>query len=262
MKFVASLVVGLCLICCTFAWTITMDNHSQFLYWLHAVVALLLLYFLVHMERNTHNMFEDFLEKFKTIMRTGNDTIGIPILDPFTADEIPIVVDNEMMILDALLTIVKVDGLSAYNVNKGDFKLIGLKLIMNLSWPLITASTNYNMMGKVDNFEIYGNGEMKISPQDFCFETEIDFTMKGKYLKVKAMKLKIFLKAFEFHATGLYNDNHLSELLSAVISDMMPQLIMDYHDMITDKASLLIMDKLNAFLSTMTLAELMKLLGL
>lgn len=63
--------------------------------------------------------------------------------------------------MDALLTNVKVDGLSAYDVNKGDFKLIGLKLIMNVSWPLIIASTNYAMKGKADNFEIYGKGEMK-----------------------------------------------------------------------------------------------------
>lgn len=41
------------------------------------------------------NMFENFLEKFKTIMRTGNDTLGLPVLDPFTADQIPIAIDEE-----------------------------------------------------------------------------------------------------------------------------------------------------------------------
>lgn len=35
----------------------------------------------------------------------------------------------------------------------------------------------------------------RISPQDLSFETEIGFTMNGKYLKVRSMELKIFLKA-------------------------------------------------------------------
>ncbi|CAL1678640.1 unnamed protein product [Lasius platythorax] len=234
---------GLSLIC-TLAWAIKINGHH------------------VYAERGMFNVFEDFLEKFKTILQTGNDTLGIPVLDPFTADEIPIAINEEMINLDALLTNVKVDGLSAYDVNKGDFKLIGLKLIMNVSWPLIIASTNYAMEGKADNFEIYGEGEMKISPRDFFLETEIGFTMNGKYLKVKDMKLKIFLRALDFHATGLFDDDELSELLSAVISDMVPQLIEDYHDMITDKLILLVTEKLNAFLSTMTLTELLKLIGL
>lgn len=37
----------------------------------------------------------------------------------------------------------------------------------------------------------------RISPKDFSFETEIAFTMNGKYLKVKNMKLKIFLRALD-----------------------------------------------------------------
>lgn len=238
------LTYGFALICIILAVIIKINGHQ------------------IYKERDTYNMFEDFLEKFKTVMKTGNETLGIPVLDPFAAERIPIEIDDDLIKLDGLLTNVKVDGLSAYDVNQGDFKLIGPKLIMNISWPMIAASTNYSIEGKADNFEIYGHGEMKISPRDFFLETEIGFTMNGKYLKVKDMKLKIFLRALDFHATGLFDDDELSELLSALISDMVPQLIQDYHDMITDKAILLVTEKLNAFLSTMTLAELLKLIGI
>lgn len=43
------------------------------------------------------NMFEDFLERFKVIMRTGNDTLGLPVLDPFTMDQIPIAIDEDII---------------------------------------------------------------------------------------------------------------------------------------------------------------------
>lgn len=232
-------VLGFTLIC-TLASAIKMDGHHE----------------------EYKNMLENFLEKFKTIMRTGNDTLGLPVLDPFTLDQLPIAIDEEIIKLDALLSNVRVDALSGYDVNKGELQIIGLKLILNISWPLIAASTNYAMKGKVENFEIYGNGEMKISPQGFSLDTEISFTMNGKYLKIKDMKLNIFLKALDFHATGLFNDNDLSELLSSLISDMVPQLIEDYHDTIVNTIIPIVTDKGNEFLSTKTLAELMKLLGL
>lgn len=63
--------------------------------------------------------------------------------------------------LDALLTNVNVGGLSEYKVIDGDFQVIGMKLNINLSWPLITASTDYDMNGSVDSYEFYGNGEIE-----------------------------------------------------------------------------------------------------
>ncbi|GAB1869687.1 Circadian clock-controlled protein [Camponotus japonicus] len=236
MKFV---VLGLTLIC-TLASAIKMDGHHG----------------------GYKNMLEDFLEKFKTIMRTGNDTLGLPVLDPFTLDQLPIAIDEETIKLDALLTNVRVDALSGYDVNKGDLEIIGLKLVLNISWPLIAASTNYSMKGKVENFEIYGNGEMKISPQGFSLDTEISFTMNGKYLKIKDMKLNIFLRALDFHATGLFDDNDLSEFLSNLISDVVPELIEDYHDTIVNRVIPIVMGIGNEFLATKTLMELLELLGL
>lgn len=75
-------------------------------------------------------------------------------------------------------------------------------------------------------------------------------------------KLNPFFYYLQFKATGLFDDEDLSELLSALISDMVPQLITDYHDTIVDTIIPMVTDKLNDFLSTKTLAELLKLLGL
>lgn len=58
---------------------------------------------------------------------------------------------------------VNVNGLSEFDVNKADFVMLdkSITLALNLSWPLVMASTNYSINGKVDVFEIYGNGQMK-----------------------------------------------------------------------------------------------------
>lgn len=63
--------------------------------------------------------------------------------------------------LDALLTNLKVDDLSKYDVLSGDFNLMKLTFKMNLSWPLVAAKTDYAMVGSSESFEIYGKGKIK-----------------------------------------------------------------------------------------------------
>ncbi|XP_071571354.1 uncharacterized protein [Temnothorax nylanderi] len=211
-----------------------------------------------------NKMLEDFLKKFKTILKTGNETLGIPILDPFNADRLDIRLNEEKIKLDALLTKANVIGLSEYDIINADYtwsiKEVVLKL--HLSWPLsIAASTNYSMNGKVDVFEIYGKGDIKMTAQKFTFDTEINFIMDGGitgHLKVKNMKLKLSLNSLDFHVTGLYDNDELSAVISAVISDMAPELISD--DSIIKEVIPVISNQLDAFLSTMTVFELLKLI--
>lgn len=53
----------------------------------------------------------------------------------------------------------------------------------------------------------------------------------------------------QFQITGLFDHDKMSELLSVVTSDMMPQLIRNYQDIITKNLNFVITEKLNAFLS-------------
>ncbi|CAL1678639.1 unnamed protein product [Lasius platythorax] len=216
-----------------------------------------------HVTYAKHTMFEKFLEKFKIILKTGNESLGIPVLDPFYAKQISIKLDQnkneEIINLDALLTNVNVGGLSEYKVIDGDFQVIGMKLNINLSWPLITASTDYDMKGSVDSYEFYGNGEIDLSAQDFTLETEIGFTVNGEHFKVKNMELKLFLRALDFRATGLFNDEEVSKVLSAVISDTASEMLKDVT--IMNRLRLFATTTIDDFLSTKTIGELLELLG-
>ncbi|XP_029168830.1 uncharacterized protein LOC114938878 [Nylanderia fulva] len=204
-------------------------------------------------------MFEEFLEKFKIILKTGNESLGIPVLDPFTAKQMPIKLYEQIINLNALLTNVNVDGLSEYKVIEGDFQVIGMKLNINLSWPLITASTDYTMKGNADSYEFYGNGEIDLSARDFVLETEIGFTVNGEHFKVRNMKLKLSLRALDFRVTGLFDDEELSNVLSAVISDTAPEFFKDAT--IMERLRHLTTEKIDAFLSTKMIGELLEFLG-
>lgn len=152
------------------------------------------------------------------------------------------------------------DGLSEYKVIDGDFQVIGMKLNINLSWPLLIASTDYTMKGNVDSYEFYGNGEIDLSARDFILETEIGFAVNEEHFKVRNIKLKLSLRALDFRATGLFNDEEVSDVLSAVISDTGPELFEDAR--IMDTLRRLATKTIDAFLSTNSIGELLEFLGL
>ncbi|XP_011699345.1 PREDICTED: uncharacterized protein LOC105456759 [Wasmannia auropunctata] len=208
-----------------------------------------------------NSLVEGFLEKLKAIMKTGNDTLGIPILDPFNADEMKIDVHEDQINVDGSLTKVNANGLSEYDIINGDFELGGnLVLILHLSWPLVVASTNYDIKGNAADFEIFGKGEMNLSAKEFAFNTTIYLSMDGGmqgHLKVQDMALKLSLKKLDFKITGLFDDEDLSALLSSMISDMAPKLADD--EKIIYEIIEVVKQLIDEFCSTMTVEEILKL---
>lgn len=205
--------------------------------------------------------FETFLENLKPIIRNGSDELGLPPLDPFNLKRLPIKINENTVKLDALLTDLYSRGLSEYTVIKGDFVLIGLKIVMSLSWPLVHAKTNYAMKGQVSEFPIYGNGDMKADVKEFSISLEISFKMVGEHLQVKSIVSNMSLKALEFKATGLFDDEEVSDLLSALISDTVPEVINNNPELVKEQLHSIIKQALDSFLSSMTIADLIKLLG-
>ncbi|KYM89100.1 hypothetical protein ALC53_02483, partial [Atta colombica] len=202
------------------------------------------------------------LEKLKNTLKTGNEKLGIPILDPFKADRLAINVNEDEIKLNANLSTCNANGLSGYDVINGDLSMAkDIVLSLHLSWPLITANTKYDMKGKVDNFELFGNGDIKLSAQNFVLNTVVTFLWNGSlnsYLKIKNINLKLSLQKLDFQATGLFNDEETSAILSALISDMAPELI--GNEMITNKIVELITKKTDDFLATKTILEIIEML--
>ncbi|KAL0128769.1 hypothetical protein PUN28_003872 [Cardiocondyla obscurior] len=209
---------------------------------------------------------ENFLESFKSTLRSGDSSLGLPVLDPFTAASMPIKFDKKDNIVNinllANLTNVEATGLSSYNVNSADFKVFGLKAHADLTWPLITASTNYSTNSQIFNHALYGNGGVNAAVHNFRFQINISFVPKGKHIQVKSLSTTISLGALDFKATGIYNDDETSEVLSKTISDTAPELIKQYQNQITQEIQQILTQIINKYLSTITLKELLKMLGL
>ncbi|XP_077274964.1 uncharacterized protein LOC143904287 [Temnothorax americanus] len=234
---------GLILICCH-AWATEIDDNFGEVYALKSKLA-------------------DALEKFKSVVRDGDSNLGIPALDPFITDRLPLNI-NEPGIgyVDGVFTNVHIDGFSSYKVNNADFKLFGLKVHVDLTWSLVVLNTNYSAKANVFDFDIYGTGGIEAAAHDFRFLTDIGLKLKGKYVQIESISTKVSLRALDFHATGLYDDNEISEVVSKTISDAVPKLIDTNQKVIVDTINRVITEEGNKYLSTVTFKDLLKILGL
>ncbi|KAG7207741.1 hypothetical protein KM043_009355 [Ampulex compressa] len=203
------------------------------------------------------------LEKFRVLMKTGDASKGIPVLDPFTAVQLPVNIAKEDLIeLVALLTHVNVEGLAGYTIDEGEFVLAGLKCAVGLTWPEIRGSTDYVVDGEaVKSVKIFGNGTVTVRLTNFSFHTNLSLNVKNKKLNVKNMTSKISLGGINLKITGLYNDEEFSELVSAIVSDMLPQLITDYQPMISNLVNKVATEKLNEELRKMSMKDLLGMIG-
>lgn len=67
----------------------------------------------------------------------------------------------------------------------------------------------------------------------------------------------------QFHETGLYNyDDAASEVLSKKISDTVPKFIITNQKLVVDNVNHVITQIVNDYLYTITLKDLLKMLGL
>ncbi|EFN61768.1 hypothetical protein EAG_06944 [Camponotus floridanus] len=212
-----------------------------------------------------HVTLEKLVEQVKNVLKTGNEQLGIPVVDPFIVERTQFKIEQKEINLNVLLTNVNVSGLSEFKVLDGDIQLIptDLKFNINLTWPLIIGSTNYKTTGYIDAYSFYGDSDINLSAQNFTLETEITFTVSEKHLKVKNMELKLSLKKLDFRITDLqifYNYEAIlsNGLVNELISEMAPEWLED--ETFIDNLKLFAIKKIDAFLSIKTATEILEFL--
>ncbi|XP_018311643.1 uncharacterized protein [Mycetomoellerius zeteki] len=246
MNFVA---FGLILICCH-AWAIEIDDN-----------------FAVVLSNIYQTNFKNFLEKYKSLLQNGNSGFmyGIPIRDPFIIERLPIEYNLSTPLgnidLEGFLENLNLSCLASFNINSPKFKLINMNAYIDLSWPLITANTNYSLEGNVFNYDIHKAGNMDGIAYNFRTIMNVDLKLKGLHMQVQNVKSQILLEALNFNITGIYNDEDMSEIFSKTISDVIPKLIASNQNMIEYIINNIASQILNKYLLTITFMDLLKIIS-
>ncbi|XP_046486932.1 uncharacterized protein [Neodiprion pinetum] len=213
-------------------------------------------------KRSISDNLVSLVESFQETMKTGDEDLGIPVLEPFEADSIDISIDETSVALDGNLSNLKVAGLSNFSIDTLTFSLIGIRFTFAFTWPSITFSTGYSIEGTVSNdIAVYGNGNATGEITNLVVSGTAALSVSNSYLYIRSLTSEISVEDTEFAITGIWNDDDVSKLIGDVVSDIAPVLVEEYQDEITTAVNEVVTEYANDYLGTMTLADLIGLLG-
>ncbi|XP_035731097.1 uncharacterized protein LOC118445539 [Vespa mandarinia] len=198
------------------------------------------------------------LEKLRKLMKTGNETLKIPVLDPFKLKQYVYQIKEDHIVeAHGFLRNLKINDLSTFNVIKADINLVGVQVNIHLSWDSIKFVTDYTLKGTlIELLSIYGFGDIKANVKGLDLNMTMSFSVKDDEIYVRSFDSAIKLKGLDFTITGLFYDKGISRIVSLIVSDMTPKLIDDYQSEITKKFNTYATNFLNNFLKGLNLMSL------
>ncbi|XP_046748378.1 uncharacterized protein LOC124412505 [Diprion similis] len=213
-------------------------------------------------KRSISDNLVSLVKDFQEVMKTGDEDAGIPVLDPFEADSVDLSIDETSVTLDGKLTNLNVVGLSNFSIDTLTFSLIGIRFTFDFTWPSITFNTGYSIDGTVSSdIEVYGSGNATGKITNLSVSGTAALSVRNSYLYIRSLSSEIGLEDVEFNITGIWNDDDVSKLIGDVVGDIAPVLVEDYQDEITTFVNELVTEYANDYLGTMTLSDLIGLLG-
>ncbi|XP_033231993.1 uncharacterized protein LOC117182976 [Belonocnema kinseyi] len=203
------------------------------------------------------------IESLREILRNGNASLGLPVMDPLVMKDQKVSLDSKLFSGDVALDKLIVSALSDYQVQKAEFAMVGLKLTLGMQWSDLKGKGAYGVKGVALNFiNIYGSGNFKLMVSDFSFTTTISLgtNPRNKTMLIKEMATSVVLGDLQFTIDGLFNDKDLSDVTSAIVSDLAPGVVEKYQKQLTEAVHTFVMSEANKVLSTMTLKDLLALI--
>lgn len=215
---------------------------------------------------------KNFLEGLKEIIKIGNETLGIPRLDPLQSKPLDMSLNADDFIGKVFTSSVNIEGLSNYIVNRATLKIVGLKMNISLEWPKIEGTIlNYTISnGRLMNFvNFFGHGNAIFLIQNIKFSIEMSIAANSttKFLFIKEVKTSISIgdgktnDNIEFYTEGLYNDLELSQMFSGIISELAPAVFDTYYNSMISTLNKLITDQGNKYLDKKTMKDLLTLVS-
>lgn len=205
------------------------------------------------------------LEEIRRMLRNGNESLGLPVCDPFKLDhwEEKLNLFNGTIKGSGSIDNLIFTGLSSYKVMKSDVSIFKRAVSLQLKWPRLEGFSFYIINAFIKNkmIEIYGGGDFQTTTEDLVFDTVVYFGLKNGNVYIKKMDTRISLKNFKFTITGLYYDEDVSNTMSIFLTEFVKQAIRDNQKNLVNVVNSFIMVNANKYLSKMTLQDLLELIG-
>uniref|UniRef100_A0A182K5L4 Hemolymph juvenile hormone binding protein n=1 Tax=Anopheles christyi TaxID=43041 RepID=A0A182K5L4_9DIPT len=199
------------------------------------------------------------LENLRDLMRTGNPETGMPILAPYHNPDLFINASFGGLIeFDARFTPMNIIGLDTF-VGRLQVDLATLRFPFEFRFAELSANGFYDANGRLWGLiPIFGIGDFSVRPRDVVATGFATITDNGQgFLMLSDFSISLQIGSLESNIQGLLLGGDLSDLLNAVIQDIVPSVLRNFPDGMTNLLNALVVPIANRFLATRTMEDLM-----
>ncbi|XP_058060650.1 uncharacterized protein LOC131211262 [Anopheles bellator] len=202
------------------------------------------------------------LENIRELLRTGNPETGFPVMAPYNNPNLFINTSfGGLLDFDARFTPMNIIGLDTFD-GRLQVELTTLRFPFELRFTELTASGFYDANGSLWGLiPIFGIGNFQVRPRGVLATGFATITDNGQgFLKLADFSITLQMDGLESNIQGLLLGGELSNLLNAVIQDIVPSVLRNFPDGMTNLLNALVVPIANRFLATRTMEDLMGLL--
>uniref|UniRef100_T1DPV7 Putative hemolymph juvenile hormone binding protein n=1 Tax=Anopheles aquasalis TaxID=42839 RepID=T1DPV7_ANOAQ len=202
------------------------------------------------------------LENLRDLMRTGNPETGMPVLAPYHNPDLFINASlGGLLDFDARFTPMNIVGLDTF-VGRLQVDLATLRFPFEFRFDELTASGFYDANGRLWGLiPIFGIGDFTVRPRNVLATGFATITDNGQgFLMLSDFSISLQMDALDSNIQGMLLGGDLSVLLNAVLQDIVPSVLRNFPEGMTNLLNALVVPIANRFLATRTMEDLMGLL--
>lgn len=160
--------------------------------------------------------------------------------DPTTLGDYAFNIDTDAAKGSLSLTGLSASHLRDMKVDNVDIDVAALCATVDLSFPLLTIRTKYDLDVSLDTgtddgaggaFRIFGNDRAKIDLEGIKIHANVSVTTEPS---VTISNLRLSIDKDKINIWGLFGGGKISDLISGIASDMVPELVKEFQSELTE----------------------------
>jgi len=165
------------------------------------------------------------LENFREQMPTGIPEFGLPAMDPLKIGDQSISHSDSKVQVDLKLNNPTVINLSKFKVNSLNTDLINLRFRIELGFPSIVATSNYDLKGKAFRIlPIFGNGGAQITANNLKIVTTAAISMVNSKFQLSSFNHDLSYGSINVNLQNLVGGGSLGEVVNGLLNIFGPKL--------------------------------------
>ncbi|XP_053671691.1 uncharacterized protein LOC128721913 [Anopheles nili] len=204
------------------------------------------------------------LENIRELLRTGDPERGIPVMAPLQTDRLDVDLSlGGLLDFTAILGNLYVDGLDRFQGTL-TLNVMLMEFRFDFLFPDVIAHGHYDANGRLFGLiPVFGVGNFHVAPRDLRIQGTAQLRqLPSGYLHMNELNANVRLGSLQNTIDGMLLGGELSDLLNAVIQDIVPSVLINFAPEVTEIISRVGIPIADSILNTMTLDDLFALIPL